>query len=223
MPLAQAGAGVSGPWSAVRGQWPAAGNPTGSLVGPEATLVVRGLHHDHRREPSLIEPDAGRALDSALAGLVTDVDPSRGEDGDVTSGGRVLPGAGEVEDGTTPERIPTDRIDPSEFARPVELPMGVRTVERGLIRIDTISDRLLDELAAAVVGPPGRPVVPADPIARPETSQQPGNVLAKLAATLIVAGSWGHSARFRGVTSRPPGRPRDRKESEQQSKGRSRL
>jgi hypothetical protein len=73
---------------------------------------------------------------------------------------------------------------------------------------------LLDELAAAAVGSLGRLAVPTDPFARPETPQEPGKGLAKWAATLIVAGSWGHRARSRGVTRRPAGRPRERKESE---------
>jgi hypothetical protein len=80
--------------------------------------------------------------------------------------------------------------------------------------MDSISDALLDELIAAAVESPGRLAVPADPIARPETPPEPGKDLAKLAATLIVAGSWGYRARFRGVTSRPAGRRRGRKELE---------
>jgi hypothetical protein len=35
-------------------------------------------------------------------------------------------------------------------------------------------DAILDELAAAAVGSPGRRAIPADPIARPETPQEPG-------------------------------------------------
>jgi hypothetical protein len=80
--------------------------------------------------------------------------------------------------------------------------------------MDAISDAMLDELAAAAVGSPGRRAVPADPIARPETPQEPGAGRETLAATLIGAGSWVHRARFRGVTSRPVGRLRERKESE---------
>jgi hypothetical protein len=67
-----------------------------------------------------------------------------------------------------------------------------------------LSDAVLDELAAAVVGSPRRLDVRSDPIARPETAQQPGTSLTKLAATLIVAGSWGYRARSRGVASRGP-------------------
>jgi hypothetical protein len=73
---------------------------------------------------------------------------------------------------------------------------------------------VLDELSAEVAGWPGRTAVPADPIARPETPQVPGKGLAKWAAALVVAGSWGHRARFRCVTIRPAGRPRERKETE---------
>jgi hypothetical protein len=80
--------------------------------------------------------------------------------------------------------------------------------------MDAISDSLLDELAAVAIGWPGRRIIPAEPIARPEMPQEPGEGLAQLAATLVVAGSWAHRARFRGVTSRPAGRPRDRKGSE---------
>jgi hypothetical protein len=80
--------------------------------------------------------------------------------------------------------------------------------------MDAISDSVLDELAAAVIGSAGRVAVPADPIARPETPPARGKGLAKLAATLIVAGSWGHRARFRGVTSRPAVKLRERKQSE---------
>jgi hypothetical protein len=151
-------------------------------------------------------------FDSVLADLVTDADRSRGADADRTRGERSLPGAGEVQDAAELERIPPDRIEPTGVARPVELPPRVRSVERDLIRMGSISDAVLDELAAAVVGSPGRRAVPADPIARPETPQEAGKSLAKWAATLIVAGSWGHRARFRGATSRPAGRPRHRKE-----------
>jgi hypothetical protein len=80
--------------------------------------------------------------------------------------------------------------------------------------MDTMSDRWLDEVAAAVVRSAGRVAVPADPIARSETPPGPGAGLARLAATLVVAGSWGHRPRFRRVTSRQAGRPRERKESE---------
>jgi hypothetical protein len=80
--------------------------------------------------------------------------------------------------------------------------------------MDSISDALLDELAAAAVGLACRLPVPTDSIARPETPQEPDNGLAKLAATLIVAGSWVHRGRFRGVTSWAAGRPRYRKDPE---------
>jgi hypothetical protein len=80
--------------------------------------------------------------------------------------------------------------------------------------MDAMSDAMLDDLAAAVVGWPGRPAVPADPIARPEASREPAEGLARLAATLIVAGSWSHRARFRGATRRQAGRPRYRKRSD---------
>jgi len=70
----------------------------------------------------------------------------------------------------------------------------------------------LDELAAEAVGWPGRTDVPADPGAPPVTRPGPSGSLTRLAVTLVVAGSWGGRARFRGVTSRQAGRPRDSKE-----------
>jgi hypothetical protein len=172
------------------------------------------VNHQDAGELSLTGPDADHVLDSVLADPVTDADPSRGDRADGTTGLSGLPAEGHVEDGTGTEPIRSDRIDPTEYARPVEVPLRVRSVEHGLIRMDTISDAALDELAAAVVGSPGRPAVPADPIARPETPPEPGKGLANWAATLVVAGSWGHRARFRVVMSRPAGSPRDRKESD---------
>jgi hypothetical protein len=82
------------------------------------------------------------------------------------------------------------------------------------MRIDSISEVWFDELAAAAVGLPGLPTVTADPIARAGSPQEPDEGLVKLAATLIVAGSWGYRARFRGAMSRGAGRPRDRKDLE---------
>jgi hypothetical protein len=163
---------------------------------------------------SLTGPDAGRVLESVLADPVTDTGRPRGEDEVGTSGERDLPGTGDVGDGGGTEPIRSDRIDPTEFARPDGLPVRVRPVEPGVIRMDTISDAVLDELAAAAVGWHGGLAVPADRIARPETPPEPGKGLAELAATLILTGSWGHLARFRGVMSRRAGRPRERKESE---------
>jgi hypothetical protein len=91
--------------------------------------------------------------------------------------------------------------------------VAVRLDRRIVARVDP-SDVVLDGLAAAVVGSTARLGVPADPIARPETPPEPGKGLAKLAVTLVVAGSWGHRARFRRVTSQPAERPRYRKDSE---------
>jgi hypothetical protein len=213
-PLAEAGARVSSQWSTVSGHWPAADSPADSPVGPEPTLVVQGLVHDSERERASIGPEAERVLNSALANLVTASDQSRGEDAAGTSGVRVLPGAGDVEDCTGPEPMRSHRIDPTEFVRPDELKPRKRPVERGLIQMDSISDALLDELAAAAVGLAGRLAVPVDPVARPAAPLEPGAGLMKLAATLIVAGSWGHRGRFRGVTSRPAGTPLYRKDPE---------
>jgi hypothetical protein len=205
---------VSGQWSVVSGQWLAASVKTISQAGPETTLALQGPNLDSGRELSLTGPDAGEVLDSALADLVKGADRSHGEEADGNGGVQGLPGAGDVEDGTAPERIPPDRIDPAGYARPVELPLRIRLVERGLIRIGPISDVVLDGLAAAVAGSPARLAVPADPIARPESPPEPGKGLTKLAVTLVVAGSWCHRARFPGVTSRPAGRPRYRKDPE---------
>jgi hypothetical protein len=80
--------------------------------------------------------------------------------------------------------------------------------------MDARSDAALDELAAETIGWPGRPMVLADPIVEHETPRESGGGVAKLAATLIVAGSWCYGARFRGTSSRPVGRPGYRKESE---------
>jgi hypothetical protein len=203
----------SGQWPAVSGQGPTAGVPASLPVGPEPALVIEGPDRDHGRELSLTRPDEGRVFDSVLADLVAGADRSRGDEADGTSGGRGMPEAGGVEDGPAPERIPPDRIPPAGFARPVEFPIRIRPVERGPIGRDAISDSVLDELAAAAVGATGRRAVPADPIARSETPQEPGKGLAQWAATLIVAGSWSRRARFRGVSSRQAGRPRDREES----------
>jgi hypothetical protein len=214
MPLVPAGAGVIGQWSVVSGQWLAAGGPAGSLIGPEPAPVVQGLAEDNGRELPLTGHEAGRVRDLALADLVADADQTRGEDAEETNGIRALPGARDVEDGTGPERIRSHRFDPAEFVRPVEVPLRVRPIERGLIRIDSISDALLDELAAAAVGLAGGRPVPADPIARPETPREPREGMAHLAATLIVAGSWAHRARFRRPTIRQARTPRYRQDSE---------
>jgi hypothetical protein len=120
----------------VGGLSPTAVGPTGSPVGPAPTLVVQGLDRDHRRELSLTGPDAGGVLDSALADLVTDADPPRGEEAAGTSGVRGPPRTGDAEDATGPERIQADRLDPAELARPAKLPLRVPPVERGLIQMD---------------------------------------------------------------------------------------
>jgi hypothetical protein len=166
--------------------------------------------------------DDGRVLDSVLADLVTDADRSRGADADGTSGGPGLPGAGDAEDGTTPDRIPPDRIDATGVPRPVELPVRVRPVERGVIRWDSFSDEVLDELAAEAVGwtawppvdsgtrsiprPPDgpRPVAPAARPGGPDGRREIGRPLAGLAVALLVAGSW--SRRGRTKRTRNSGR-----------------
>jgi hypothetical protein len=194
---------ASGQWSVVSGQSPAAGVPTGLQVGSEPMLVVQGLDHDHRSELSPTGPDDGRVLDSTQADLVTDADPSRGEGAAGTSGVRVRPGAGDVEGSLAPGRIPVDRTDPTDFAGPVELP--VPPVEGGLIRPTFISDAAPDELAVVAVGWTAPSVVPADPIVVQERPRESAGGLAKLAATLIVAGSRGYRAHSRGVTRRKDG------------------
>jgi hypothetical protein len=82
--------------------------------------------------------------------------------------------------------------------------------------MDAMSDSVLDELVAAAVGWSGVMAVPVDPVARPAAPPEPGAGLAKLAATLIVAGSWGHRGRFRDITRArgPARRPRYRKDPE---------
>ena len=204
---------TSSQWPVVSGQGPAAGTPTGSQAGPGPTLVVQGVDDEGARALSSTGPDADRVLDAALTHLVTGADPSRGERTDGTTQLKVLPAEGDVEDGTGMEPIRSDRIDPTEFARPVELPLRIRPVERGVIRPGSRTDAAPDELAAAVGWrwPMG---VPGDPIARPANPREPGEALAKLGTALIVAGSWGHRARFRGATSRRAGRPRERERSE---------
>jgi hypothetical protein len=214
MPLAHAAAGVSGQWAVVSGQWLAAGGPAGSPIGPEPTLVVEGLDQDNGRERSLTGPETERVLDSALYDLVTDRDQWRGEEADSTAGVRVVPGAGDVEDCTGPERIPCDRIDPTEFVRPVGSATRVKPTARVLIRADSRSNAPRDDLAAAAVGLAGRLPASVDPNARPETRQERDNAVAKLAATLIVAGSCAFGARYRGVRSWQSRRPRERRAPE---------
>jgi hypothetical protein len=198
--------------SSASGQSPAVSIQPGSPVSPEATLVVQSRDHEPRRDVSLTGPDAGEVLDAALANLVTDVHPTRGVEEDGTGEVRRAPGIGDFEDGTGPERITPDRSDPTGFVRPVEPSPYVQPVDSGLIWTDAISDVVLDELATSAVRLPVRLAVSVDSIVRTEPSQEPGERLAKLAATLIVAGSWGHRARFGGVTSRQAGRRRDRTE-----------
>jgi hypothetical protein len=192
---------------------PVAGAPTGLQDGPEASLVVRGPAHETRRDFASTGPDADPVLDAALADLVTDTDPSRSERADGTTDVLGRPAERDVEDGTGTEPSRADRIDPTGFARPVELPLRVRPVERGVIRPGSRFDAAPGELAAAIGW--RRPMaVLGDPIVWPADPREPGEALAKLAATLIVAGSWGHRAGFRGITSRPAERPRERKQSE---------
>jgi hypothetical protein len=210
IPLASA----VGPWSVIRGPSPTVSVPTISQASPEPTLVTQDLDHETLRERLLTTPDTGRVLDAALADLVTRADPALNVEVGGTSGVQRLPGTRHVEDGTTPKRIPTDRIDPAEFARPVELPHHNRPVKHGFIRKDSPPDALLDDLAADAVGFPGRLPIAVDAITRSEIMPERGEGLAKLAAILVVAGSWGYRAHFRGVTSWPAGTPRYRKESE---------
>lgn len=70
------------------------------------------------------------------------------------------------------------------------------------------TERQLAELAAEAVGWPGRMAVSADPIAPPATRPGPAGGPARLAAALVVAGSWAHRARLRAATSRRAERPR---------------
>jgi hypothetical protein len=203
---------ATGQWSVPSGQPPAVSIQTGSPVSPEPTFVVQSQDHEPRRDVSLTGPDAGEVLDAALANLVTGAHPTRGVEPDGTGEVRRAPGIGDFEDGTKPEPITPDQSDPTGFVCPVEPSLHVQPVDSGLIWTDAISDVVRDGQATSAVRLPVRLTVPVDSIVRTEPSQEPGERLAKLAATLIVAGSWGHRARFGGVTSRQAGRRRDRTE-----------
>jgi hypothetical protein len=197
----------SGPWSSV-------GGLAGAPVGLEATLVVQGLDYDEGSEVSLTGSGAGELLDAALAALATDADRARGEEAHETGDVRRAPGTGDFENGTGPERISPDRSIPAGLVRPVEFPHHVRQIEGGLVRMHAISDVVIDEVATSAVRLPKSLAIPFDLIVRSETPQEASGGLAKLAAILIVAGSWGHRARFRGVTSRQGVRPREPKKSQ---------
>jgi streptogramin lyase len=191
-------------------QCPVTGGSAGSPVSLVTTLVVQGADH-HARELSVTGPDADHVLDSVLVDVITDGDASRGQKVDGSRAVPSLPGAGEVNDATEPERIPPNRIKPTDCARPVEIPVRLGAVERGRIGMDAISESVLDELAAAVVASPGRLAISADGIVRHETPRGSVGSLVKLAATVVVAGCWGHRARFRGASSRDATMRRDRK------------
>jgi hypothetical protein len=188
-------------------------------VGSEPTLVVQGLDRDLGRDLSLTGPDGGRVFDSVLADLVTDADRSPGSDAHRTSDGRDLPGAGDAADGTGPGPIRSVPIDPIESARPAGLPVRVRPVERGVIRWDSFSDEVLDELAAEAVGwtawPPvdsGARSIPRPPdgpssaaqaarSGEPNGRRETGRPVAGLAVALLVAGSWSRRGRTRRTSN----------------------
>jgi hypothetical protein len=206
-----------GQWSAVSSQGLASGVPTSVPAGPQPTLVLQGPEHDHGRDLGLTGPDAGEALDAALADLVPDADRSRGEDAAGSRGVPGLPGAGDAEDGTGPGPIRSVPINPIESARPAGLPVRMRPVERGIIRWDSFSDEVLDELAGEASGrtawppvdsgarsiprPPDgpRPAAPAARSGEPNGRRETGRPLAGLAVALLVAGSWSRRGR-RGRT-----------------------
>jgi hypothetical protein len=167
--------------------------------------VVQGLDPARRRELSSTGLDAGWMLDSVLADLVADADRWR----DGSNGGRddVSPPsvAGDAPGGSGPAAIRPDDAGTAPMSLPAENPhldgdfLGTR------VRITPVSDAVLDELAAEAVGLLGRAAVPHNSIARAQTPRQRGAGLAGLAATLIVAGSWGRRARFRGASGRRAG------------------
>ena len=117
-----------------------------------------------------------------------------------------------VEDGTTPEPNPA-RPDRSDRLRPTGRTPAPRPAGRARSHPDGLDIRRRARRSGRrrgrVARPSGRPRRSDRPA---EAPQEPGKALANLAATLIVAGSWGHRARFRGVTSRRAGWPRDRKD-----------
>jgi hypothetical protein len=199
---------VSAQCSVVSNPWPAAGGPTSTQPSAGTTLVVQGLGHDDGPGLSLTGPDSGRVLDTALADLVTDAGRSRGEDAKGSSGERDLPAAGHGQDGAAPAPMRSDGIDPIKFARSVGLSLHVRPVERGIIPRDWLSGAVLDEFTAEIGGRRDRAAVAHGSIARQEPPQESGRDLAKLAAALFVAGSWGYRARFRGVSRRQAERSR---------------
>jgi hypothetical protein len=118
-----------------------------------------------------------------------------------------------AEPSVPPTAVPPIGPEPRVIPDGTDRPDGVTAVPIGL-RTDRAIDSVLDELAAEVVGWPGPMAVHADPIAPPAARPEPAGGPEGLAVALIVAGSWGHRACLRGVTSRRGMRPRRRKESD---------
>jgi hypothetical protein len=123
-----------------------------------------------------------------------------------------IPGAGDAHEG--PGRSESGRMKPGPhpWVAPWRSRRSRTVPPGGVLRAAPVADTVLDELGAEAIGWPGWAAVPGDSTARPVPPHEPGAGLAGLATTLIVPGSRGHRARFRGVTSRPAGRPRYRKD-----------
>ena len=210
-PQTTAGTSATAHWLVVGGQSTGAGVPTNSQALAGSLFVVQASHGDNGTgELWPTGPHASRILDSALADLVRDADRPRGEEADGPAR-RTPVGTEDIEGGAGTEPI---RIDRAGFARPDEEPPRIQPADGGLIRSGSISDAVFDEPAAKAIGWPGRVAVPVDPSSDRRHREHPGEALPRLAAALILAGSWGHRARFRGVTSRRAGRPPEGKESE---------
>jgi len=73
-----------------------------------------------------------------------------------------LPGAGDAQDGLGPDGIRSDEAQPVPVSRPVEIPHAEGGFTGRRLREVPVSDAVLDELAAAAVGLPGRAAVEDD-------------------------------------------------------------
>jgi hypothetical protein len=194
----------SGPLSVLAGPSPSVAGPTGLRLGPEPTLAALAPRHDQGRELPTTGPQAGPMLDSTLTDLAANAD--RASDG---VNGR----ADDVLIRTCGENA-QDRFAlganrshvalPAPRSRRAEIRVVGNDVLGRQLPAVPVSGMVLDELAVEAVGQTSGAAIVGGP----------GGGLAKLGATLIVAASWRHHWRFKGVTSRPSGRPRDRKKSE---------
>jgi hypothetical protein len=150
----------------------AAGVPTSSQVGPAAAIVIQGTD---------LEDGHGHLI--RIRWEAADASPAF----DLTE-----PAAEpSVRPAAAPPIDPEPRAIPDRTEGSAAVPIGLRA-ERAI-------DSVLEGLAAEV---DGWTAVLADPIAAPVTRPGHSGGPARLAATLIVAGSWGYRARSRGITSR---------------------